>query len=953
MANKLIVKGKKKAVSKKIAPKKVSSKKVITKKAPIKKKSNTQLKTAKKAKAVASNKLKNKKPVSKKVLNKKASVKKKPALKTKNKIKASKKMADKKIIKKAKTKELSSGFTFFKYLHLFYLSNRKEIRKVYQPISRKFLDHNDPSNANAFLRKPQFEALEMYIFLKEYLGNQHIQEVFTNWYKKENQFKGREGLTLNNATGQLGIFDAIEDKIFKEVADSLEKQKTEYANYIFALTMGLGKTILMGTCIFYEFLLANKYPKSKLYCHNALVLAPDKTVLHSLEEIKTFDKSRVIPPEHLNWLESNIQFHYLSETDTTLNIIEKSRYNVIISNGQKIILKKKHKDPSKAQLFFDGTESVYKAKSLNTDYADLLDFDKEIDINENQRFRKLTRLEQIGVYIDEAHHAFGTSLEKSLTSLKFTINELHSTLKETGSEVVACYNYTGTPYVQNKILPEVVYAYGLKEAIENKYLKKVNIEGYENTKTQDFLNIAITDFWKRYNGKKYENLLPKIALFASNIAELEKDLKPALQNVLTKLGIPHSKILVNVGDDSITSANDIREFRNLDKISSDKQFILLVNKGKEGWNCRSLFGVAMFREPKSKIFVLQATMRCLRAITDIQQEARVYLSESNKELLDAELRENFNMSVEDLNKFNTSDDKKDYQSYLKKDIKLKLVRIQKRFELKEKSIKAGLDLEIENAPINQYRILRSEYNITSLSTRLRSVEDLTHLKERVDFSPFTLVAEIARYLRKNPIELEEVLESTTQGMFKILKYVNEHNELLYDWIIPRLFAEYYDLKEFESKEEHDIHLVKTPELGYYTLHAKPDLVVTDATHDAVKFKDKSFNLDKYCFDSKPERNFFWHLLKSAAIKEVYFTGMLTNGQSDFFINYIDPISHTVRSYYPDFLVKNSDDSWTVYEIKADNMIEDDVVQAKAQYATANLAASKINYAIIESSKFSD
>lgn len=33
--------------------------------------------------------------------------------------------------------------------------------------------------------------------------------------------------------------------------------------------MGLGKTILMGTCIFYEFLLANKYPKDKRFCHNA------------------------------------------------------------------------------------------------------------------------------------------------------------------------------------------------------------------------------------------------------------------------------------------------------------------------------------------------------------------------------------------------------------------------------------------------------------------------------------------------------------------------------------------------------------------------------------------------------------------------------------------------------------------------------------------------------------
>ena len=37
------------------------------------------------------------------------------------------------------------------------------------------------------------------------------------------------------------------------------------------------------------------------------------------------------------------------------------------------------------------------------------------------------------------------------------------------------------------------------------------------------------------------------------------------------------------------------------------------------------------------------------------------------------------------------------------------------------------------------------------------------------------------------------------------------------------------------------------------------------------------------------------------MKKIYFTGMLTHGQSDFFIRYIDPDSRTVRSYHPDFI----------------------------------------------------
>ena len=55
-----------------------------------------------------------------------------------------------------------------------------------------------------------------------------------------------------------------------------------------------------------EFLLANKYPEDKKYCHNALVFAPDKTVLQSLKEIETFDKAKVIPQEYINWLDKYV-----------------------------------------------------------------------------------------------------------------------------------------------------------------------------------------------------------------------------------------------------------------------------------------------------------------------------------------------------------------------------------------------------------------------------------------------------------------------------------------------------------------------------------------------------------------------------------------------------------------------------------------------------------------------
>ena len=88
-----------------------------------------------------------------------------------------------------------------------------------------------------------------------------------------------------------------------------------------------------------------------------------------------------------------------------------------------------------------------------------------------------------------------------------------------------------------------------------------------------------------------------MAIFGAEIAEVRDEIRPVVEEVLSELGIPLDKILVNVGDEKITKSEDIRDFNNLDiagTAGSKKQFILLVNKGREGWNCRSLFSVALF-----------------------------------------------------------------------------------------------------------------------------------------------------------------------------------------------------------------------------------------------------------------------------------------------------------------------------------------------------------------------
>jgi len=72
------------------------------------------------------------------------------------------------IAKMAKHEQTDLGFAFFGPLRDFYLENRRHVRSLYKDLSKKFLDFNDPKENNAFLREPQFEALEMYIFLKSF-----------------------------------------------------------------------------------------------------------------------------------------------------------------------------------------------------------------------------------------------------------------------------------------------------------------------------------------------------------------------------------------------------------------------------------------------------------------------------------------------------------------------------------------------------------------------------------------------------------------------------------------------------------------------------------------------------------------------------------------------------------------------------------------------------------------
>lgn len=899
----------------------------------------------------------------------------------------------------AKAKGNEIDFPFYRIMWQFYENNKKEIKKSYTKLTRDILSNAAPDkdNPNSFLRKPQYEAFEMYVFLKEYLGNPRLADLFDDWHKNKmvngaNENAGVPFTFDNSRFYEDGLFSIIDttnrDTLFA-FFDQLKDLRQEYSNYIFALTMGTGKTILMALCIFYEFLLAHKYPHDERFCHNALVLAPDTTVLQSLKEIQTFDKAKVFTEKYANELNSIIKFHFLDEDGVALSTMDGSDFNLIISTSQKIILKKKHKEESAQNLLFkDSWQDVLK----DNPNADLYMLDDDSELMANQRYQKLTRLKQLGIYVDEAHHAFGKSLKSDMldrskeTSLRLTIDGLVQELDAAGTKVVACYNFTGTPYIENRLMPEVVYEYGLKEAIDSGYLKKTFIDDYANVQTQSFVTNAVESFVKQHRNEKgvwnrYENMLPKMALFATTIDELNNELRPSLETALRKLDISEDAILVNVGDDKLTKQDDLREFLKLDTAESKKQFILLVGKGKEGWNCRSLFSVALFRKPKSTIFVLQATMRCLRSITETQQTGQIFLSTENLSILQDELNKNFKVSVDDL-KGKDNSNKKVRHIYVREKVPVKM--IEQTYEYKITELKPGDFTLFGNGSgfdFEKYRRTKSTHSLSNIDSV--SIRKEVNSSDGRTFTEYSLVAELSLYLtqheidvdgknkvcRWSPVQIRDLLEHCIDGIDTILEKVNYSNTILYDWVVPELFKQIYKIS-YEKGEKKEIikWLTKDPPKnpdgtdGCYNLNFDDDLFVEETASQFSEYSQsstnsahakKSFNLSGYGFDSGSEKSFFVrNLFNNNEIKHIWFTGMLTNGQSDFYVHYIDPELHTLRSYYPDFLVELNDGKFYIVEIKGENLIDKASTQAKVQYAKQMYSASGLEYVFIPS-KYAD
>jgi type III restriction enzyme len=758
----------------------------------------------------------------------------------------------------------------------------------------------------AFLHEPQIEALETYIFLKEVIGNKPSVEVFRQSF--ENELELIRALGISDKEAFELAYDKKKDEKIQAILD--EKFGTsDYANQVYALTMGSGKTILMAVMMLYDFVLSYYHKDDERFAKNALVFAPDTTIIESLKEIKTFDYSRVLPKMYEDIL-LNIKYHYLESTDTAL--APNGNYNVIVSNSQKIILKTRSDDSKNgtARLFGDKNELGK----------------REV---ENMRLQAIRQLGSLQIFVDEAHHSYGKTLEGTLKKTRQTIDYLHK-----HTPLVSVVNLTGTPYVNNKMISDVVYHFGLKQGIEKGILKKVNILDYGVVRSQKFIEEVVDVFATEYGTKRLEGRLPKIAFYASNIKDLREDLKPKLERVLAERGISPDTIL-----EYHTEAEDnADDFKQLDTAESKKQFVLLVGKGTEGWNCRSLVSVALYKKPKSTILVLQSTTRCLRSIGDNSTRASIFLSKETATILDKELKNNFASSISELN----AQDQKmvEHTLEVEKRKTIKVKKVLKEILAVQEANAESIKIDFKKFKPEAYQSFVSEGGIflgDDGEAVYKEARAVRKLEDKNDFTFYEITEVINRYTHLSCVVIDSIISGSGKKRDEFVKMAND-NFAVVPYVIQEILKSAYKYEEKTEIVEEELELTKLFPFKINVQQGRNTLVVYKEGEAEDGRKGRiGFHINPYAFDSGDEKDLFRYLRdvldKQETIKDVYFTGARVcadPSRTDFYFEYWSPEQKRVGRYFPDFLIETSKERFIVIEAKGGNE-EADYVASKKKY----------------------
>lgn len=160
-------------------------------------------------------------------------------------------------------------------------------------------------------------------------------------------------------------------------------------------------------------------------------------------------------------------------------------------------------------------------------------------------------------------------------------------------------------------------------------------------------------------------LTTKLGIYCGTIEKLEGVVYPLVSNIVAEYGMNADVILkFHKGNKQYPQPTDSQmQFDTLDNPVSRIRIVLLVQIGKEGWDCRSLTGIILSQEgdcPKN--MVLQTSCRCLRQVEKgMPETALIYLNDTNGNKLNAQLQQQHHISLKEFQ--DASSDSKELKHY--------------------------------------------------------------------------------------------------------------------------------------------------------------------------------------------------------------------------------------------------------------------------------------------------
>ncbi len=828
----------------------------------------------------------------------------------------------------------------------------------------QFVEEPQAKGALKYLRQPQFQALELYWYLRLVRKTPHIVALYKHYYSDDNRdFFEAFGIPMSPDELQwIQSVDAVIEKVKNDLGFVNQKRihpvheavTLPYPSYIFALAMGTGKTVLIGAIIATEFAMALRYPDGG-FMKNALVFAPGTTIIESLREISEAPYERILPPGLLRDFLANLKVAYLQSGAKELQVVRGSTYNIIVTNTEKISLR------AKVRRHKNQTAFAFEEKK------------EQATLEANLRLQKIASLPSLGIFSDEAHHTYGNRMDAELKRVRETVNYIN---ENTG--LIAVVNTTGTPYYKRQMLCEVVAWYSLGEGIEDNILKSLRrgIVHYDIGAGSDAVVIRdiLCLFFEHYGDVTLPNgAQAKIAFYFKTQAHLDAS-RIEIEKALAEIGQSPALILVNT---QRSSAGEIAQFNRLNTSGNQKRIILLIGKGVEGWNCPSLFACALIKEQTtSSNFVLQAATRCLRQVAGNPHPAKIFLDTKNRRILDKELQENFGTTLGRLSAHTAATEEIMLRIRKPELPELEISRWVRRIVRTGQgavSIRLTVPTETEDVPPIFRSLLTPSFTADGGTSPLAGTAEIAKVAVVTQTTGcYTVARRIAANYHLPYLQT-----------LKMLRLLYPKGEVPHAHLYPLFQQVERQLQSYKVVEEEVrevIALIRTHDEegtplfqetdadGYYIHRLRLLKRTAERMREnhllfgEAELPDEhgvSLHYTPYNFDSAPERDFFETILTSlnesvADVALFLFTGGLTDAKkTDFHFEYKGTDGNYHR-YFPDFVIVKKTGEFFIVEIKAESERTDETVQAKIKaverleksQATGRTTAPQFKYHVI-------